>query len=84
MPWLHTWWSQVLGFMRRLLKILKGCLHLDILEDNITDARQRSSCSNWSKGIEMQFCSLGMEFTFRSAGIGVLNGHGLMTKMARQ
>ena len=27
-PWLHTWWSQVLGFMRRLLSMPHDSLHV--------------------------------------------------------
>ena len=37
-PWLDSWWSMVLGFMRRLSLLPEGSLHLDILRDNIADA----------------------------------------------
>ena len=32
-PWLVSWWSMVLGFMRRLSLLPMGSLHLDILQD---------------------------------------------------
>ena len=83
-PWLHTWWSHVLGFMRRLLSMPDDSLHVDILRDHITDAGLQSSCSKWAKGIAQQFCSLGMECPFTSAGVGVLDSHGFMTKLAQQ
>lgn len=73
----RRWWSQVLGFMRRLLQLPGDSLHGDILKDNITDAGQQSSCSNWAKGIMRQFCSLWMVSAFTSLGIGVVDGHGL-------
>ena len=30
-PWLRTWWSQVLGFMHRLAKMSDGSFYADIL-----------------------------------------------------
>ena len=50
-PWLHTWWLRVLVFMHRLSEMPEGSLHLDILKDNLADARQQSHCTNWAKGI---------------------------------
>ena len=38
-PCLDSWWSVVLGLMRRLSLLPEGSLHLDILRDNIADAR---------------------------------------------
>ena len=39
-PWLHTWWLRVLRFMHRLSEMSEGSLHLDVLKDNMADARQ--------------------------------------------
>ena len=83
-PWLHIWWSQVMGFMRRLSNMPAGSLHLDILKDNITDAGRQSACGNWAKGIVAQFRELGLRSPFTSAGIGVLDSHGFMTRLAQQ
>ena len=50
-PWEHRWWSQVTGFMHRLLDMPPGSLHLDILKDNLADARAQPSCGNWASGV---------------------------------
>ena len=34
-PWLDSWWSMVLGFMRRLSLLPAGSLHLDILQEHV-------------------------------------------------
>lgn len=83
-PWLDTWWCRTLGFMRRLLGMPQGSLHLDILQDNIADAHQRSSCTNWAKGVERQFLGLGMGSPFTSTGIGALDSHGFMDRMVKK
>ena len=61
-----------------------GSLHLDILQDNIADAHQRSSCTNWAKGVERQFLGLGMGSPFTSTGIGALDSHGFMDRMGKK
>ena len=38
-PWLETRWSFLLGFVRRLSLLPDDSLHLDILRDNVADAR---------------------------------------------
>ena len=50
-PWLDSWWSKMLGFMRRLSLLPEGSLHLDILRDNIADARQPLMCADWAAGV---------------------------------
>ena len=59
-PWLEKWWSFLLGFMRRLSLLPEGSLHLDILRDNIADAKGPLPCANWAQGIDTQFASLGI------------------------
>ena len=54
-PWLDSWWFMVLGFMRRLSLLPEGSLHLDILQDNIADARQPLVCANWAAGCMRMF-----------------------------
>ena len=61
---LETWWSMVLGFMRRLSLLPEGSLHLDILRDNIADARQPLMCANWAVGVDKQFRDLNMGSPF--------------------
>ena len=73
-PWLHVWWSGVLGFMHRLAQMPSDSLHLDILKDNIQDAQQQSGCVNWAKGIAKQFQSLGLPSPFSAAGIESIQG----------
>ena len=54
-PWDHTWWVQVLGFMRRLACLPQCHLHSEILRDNIANAGLRSPYSphlSWAKGVE--------------------------------
>ena len=64
-PWLDSWWSMVLGFMRRLSLLPEGSLHLDILRDNIADARQPLMCANWAAGVDKQFQGPGYGLSFR-------------------
>ena len=63
-PWLDTWWSFPLGFMRRLSVLPDDSLHLHILRDNIADAKGPLSCANWARGIEVKFAALGMASSF--------------------
>ena len=81
-PRLDTWWSFLLGFVRRLSLLPDYSLHLDILLDHIADARGPVLCAKWARGIEMSFATLGMASPLISFGIDALNGHGFMTKMA--
>ncbi len=82
-PWLEKWWSFLLGFMRRLSLLPEGSLHLDILRDNIADAKGPLPCANWAQGIDRQFASLGIASPFVSSGIGALDSHGLLSRMAQ-
>ena len=75
-PWLDTWWSFLLGFMRRLWVLPDDSLHLHILRDNIADAKGPLPCANWARGIEVKFAALGMASPFVSSGIGALDSHG--------
>ena len=68
-PWVHRWWSQVLGFMHRLSVMPESSVHRDILLDNIADAHDHPSCRNWANGIVAQYSLLGMASPFSSSGI---------------
>ena len=83
-PWLDSWWSMVLGFMRRLSLLPEGSLHLDVLRDNIADARQPLMCANWAAGVDKQFRGLGMGSPFVSSGIGALDSLGFMSRSAKR
>ena len=74
-PWLDTWWSCLLGFMRRLSVLPDDSLHLDILRDNIADAKGPLPSANGARGIEVKFAALGMASPYISSGIGVLDSH---------
>ena len=82
-PWLDTWWSMVLGFMRRLAILPEGSLHLDVLQANIADARQPLMCANWAAGVDKQFRDLGMGSPFVSFGSGALDSLGFMSRSAK-
>ena len=83
-PWLDSWWSMVLGFMRRLSLVPEGSLHLDILRDNIADARQPLVCAHWAAGVNRQFRDLGMGSPFILSGIGALDSLGIMSRVAKR
>ena len=68
------WWSQVIGFMHRLLDMPPDSLHLDILKDNPADARAQPSCGNWVSGVQAKYCALGLPSRFTVDGIGVPDG----------
>ena len=59
-----------------------GSLHLHILRDNIADAKGPLPCANWARGIEVKFAALGMASPFFSSGIGALDSHGFMDRLA--
>ena len=73
----------VLGFMRRLSLLPEGSLHLDVLRDNIADARQPLMCANWAAGVDKEFRGLGMGSPFVSSGIGALDCLGFMSRSAK-
>ena len=81
-PWLDTWWSFLLGFMRRLSVLPDDSLHLHVLRDNIADAKGPLPCANWARGIEVKFATLCMASPFVSSGIGALDSHGSMDRLA--
>ena len=83
-PWLDSWWSMVLGFIRRLSLLPEGSLHLDVLRDNIADARQPLMCANWAAGVDQQFRDLGMGSPFVSSGIGALVSLGFMSESVKR
>ena len=74
----------VLGFMRRLSLLPEGSLHLDILRDNIADARQPLVCANWAAGVDKQFRDLDMGSPFVSSGIGALDSLVVMSRSAKR
>ena len=80
--WLETWCSFLLGFVRRLSLLPDDSLHLDILRNNVADARGPLPCANWARGFEVKFAALGMASPFISSRIGVLNSHSSVAKMA--
>ena len=51
-------------------------------EDNIADAKGPLPCANWARGIEVKFAALGMASPFVSSGIGALDSHGFMARLA--
>ena len=83
-PWVHRWWSQVLGFMHRLSVMPESSIHVDILKDNISAAQQHPMCGNWATGIVRQYASLGMPSPFSSSGIVALNSLGVQANMEGQ
>ena len=83
-PWVHRWWSQVLGFMHRLSVMPESSIHADILKDNISASQQHPMCGNWATGIVRQYASLGMPSPFSSSGIVALNSLGVQADMEGQ
>ena len=69
--------------MHRLSLLPKGSLHLDILRDNTADAKGLVPCANWAGRIDKQFASWGMASPCVSSGIGALDSHGLLSRMAQ-
>ena len=71
--WLEGWWCFLLGFMSSLLLLPGGSLHLNILRDDIADARAPLPgplpCANWARGVEMIFTTLGVASSSNSCGM---------------
>ena len=63
-------------------RLSSDSLHLHILRDNIADAKGPLPCANWARGIEVKFAALGMASPFVSSGIGSLDSHGFMDRLA--
>ncbi|RYE04502.1 MAG: reverse transcriptase family protein [Rickettsiaceae bacterium] len=80
-PWVHRWWGQVVGFMRRLSVMPEGSIHRDILMDNIADAQDHPSYTNWANGVMRQYSLLGIASPFSSSGIVGLNAFKFQTSM---
>ena len=78
-PWVHRWWGQVVGFMRRLSVMPEGSIHRDVLMDNIADAQDHPSYSNWANEVMRQYSLLGMASP--SSGIAGLNAFKFQTSM---
>ena len=79
-PWLDTWWSFLPGFLHRLTVLPDDSLHLDILQDNIADAKGPLPCADSARGIEVKL--LLWAFPFFSSGISALDSHGFMDRLA--
>ena len=58
----------------------EGSLHLDILRDNIADARQPLMCAHWAADVDKQVRDLGSPFI--SSGIGALDSLDFMSRSA--
>ena len=80
-PWVHSWWSQVLGYMHRLFVMPGSSIHVDILKEYISAAQQHPVCGNWAAGIVRRSASLGMPSKFSSSGIVALNSLGVQANM---
>lgn len=52
--------------MRRLSRLPEGSLHLDILSENIADAKGPLPCANWARDIDRQYPSFGHGFPIHS------------------
>ena len=63
------------GFMHRLSEVPEVSLHLDILKDNIANARQHRT--NLTKGIAKQFQDLGLRVPFTTSAISSINHLGV-------
>ena len=83
-PWVHRWWSQLLGFMHRLSLMPQSSIHVDILKDNNFAAQQHPRCGNWAAGVMKQYAGLGMPSPFSSSGITALNSLGFQATMEGQ
>ena len=58
-------------------------IHAEIRRDNVADAQEHPSCSDWAGGIIRQYCRLGMAF-FPSSGITGLNSLRFQANMRGQ
>ncbi len=75
-PWVGSWWSQILGFLQKLGNLAGDALHAEILRDNVHDARVDPSCGNWAAGVDKMYSSLGMQSPFLGpAGVGAVDPH---------
>ena len=74
----------VLGFVRRLSLLPEGSLHLDVLRDNIADARQPLMLANWAAGVDKQSGAWVLGSPFVSSGIGALDSLGFMSRSAKR
>ncbi len=74
-PWVGSWWSQILGFLHKLGNLAGDALHAEILRDNVHDAQMDPSCGNWAAGVDKMYSSLGMQSLFLGpAGVGARAG----------
>ncbi len=82
-PWVGSWWSQILGFLQKLGNLAGDALHAEILRDNVHDARMDPSCGNWAAGVDKMYSSLGMQSPFLGpAGVGAVNPHTFRRNMS--
>ncbi len=51
-PWVGSWWSQILGFLQKLGDLASDALHAEILRDNVHDAQVDPSCGNRAAGVD--------------------------------
>ncbi len=82
-PWVGSWWSQILGFLQKLGDLAGDALHAEILRDNVHHARVDPSCGNWAAGVDTMYSSLGMQSPFLGpAGVGAVDPHTFRRNMA--
>ncbi len=75
-PWVGSWWSQILGFLQKLGNLAGDALHAEILRDNMHDARMDPLCGNWAAGVDKVYSSLGMQSPFLGlTGVSVVDPH---------
>ena len=80
-PWLRTWWSQVIGFMHRLAKMSDDSLHANILSDNIHDALHGGSMRNWTAGVQDYYAGLGLASPSSGGRLQNIDAHGFQRAM---
>ncbi len=77
-PWVGSWWSQILGFLQKLGNLAGDALHAEILRDNVHDALPvvDPTRGDWAADVDKMYSSLGMQSPFLGpAGVGAVDPH---------